>query len=284
MFKKTFNVQVWGCLFKGGAFVCQNRVYVHKLFNGRRCLFTGGVQSNRFHYIYACKVIMYIISHSKLFWKSTQFLLWQKRSAIVTIHNSVQFASVLIQAIWLRSYWTFSSSYHPRTDLIFLCQSHTTRSVLRDVSSCGIIFQVEPSPHSYTYLQHPSRHPSMTFDCSNFWTSFFTMASAAMARKLVHSASARQQRFGAQSKHTTWVIRNEAGTPCINHPIFVVVRFAFWILLHSSTFLSHLLFAIRLPHPWALCWREILKVQSFACHHRCWPSHDKPCAILTGHN
>lgn len=42
-----------------------------------------------------------------------------------------------------------------------------------------------------------------------------------MARKLVHSASARQQRFGAQSKHTTWVIRNEAGTPCINHPIFL---------------------------------------------------------------
>ena len=48
--KKAFNVQGWGCLFRGGAFACQNRVYLHKLFKIKRCSFRGGVQSNRFHY------------------------------------------------------------------------------------------------------------------------------------------------------------------------------------------------------------------------------------------
>jgi hypothetical protein len=47
--KKKFNVQGWGCLLKGGAFVWQSRVYVHKPFKVRRCSFRGGVQSNKFH-------------------------------------------------------------------------------------------------------------------------------------------------------------------------------------------------------------------------------------------
>jgi hypothetical protein len=46
--KKTFNVQGWGCLFRGGAFVWQSRVYIQKPFKVRGC-FRGGVQSNRFH-------------------------------------------------------------------------------------------------------------------------------------------------------------------------------------------------------------------------------------------
>ena len=49
VFKKKFNVQGWGCLFKGGAFVWQSRVYIHKQFKVRRCSFRGGVQSNKFH-------------------------------------------------------------------------------------------------------------------------------------------------------------------------------------------------------------------------------------------
>jgi hypothetical protein len=48
--KKPFNVEGWGCLLKGGAFVWQSQVYVHKPFKVRRCSFKGGVQSNRFHY------------------------------------------------------------------------------------------------------------------------------------------------------------------------------------------------------------------------------------------
>ena len=47
--KKTFNVQGWGCLFRGGVFVWQSRVYVHKPFKVRRCSFKGGVQSNMLH-------------------------------------------------------------------------------------------------------------------------------------------------------------------------------------------------------------------------------------------
>ena len=46
---KTINIQGWGCLLKGGAFVWQSQVYVYKWFKVRRCSFRRGVRSSRFH-------------------------------------------------------------------------------------------------------------------------------------------------------------------------------------------------------------------------------------------
>ena len=47
-----FKVGGSECLFKGGAFVCQNQVYIHILFKVMRCSFKGSVQSNMSQYIY----------------------------------------------------------------------------------------------------------------------------------------------------------------------------------------------------------------------------------------
>ena len=58
VFKKMFNVQGWGCLFRGGAFIWQSRVYVHKPFKVKSCSFRGGVHSNMFYC--TCKAQIWI--------------------------------------------------------------------------------------------------------------------------------------------------------------------------------------------------------------------------------
>ena len=98
------HVQGWGCLFRGGAFVWQSRVYVHKPFKVRRCSFRGG-ESNRFR----CTM-----SHDVVLWKECVYFLkltWLCSLISENVPYSVCLGSNLhtLCVIWARSPSCFTS-------------------------------------------------------------------------------------------------------------------------------------------------------------------------------